>query len=172
VDDTVPVLRLDGNDTITFASAEWLDFVRETGGPALTVAGVLGRAFSDFAPDPYLAPLYRLVFRRVRETRQTMRVPFRLEASGRRWHLELHVVPLADGKVECRYDTLLVEGPGRELVTQCAWCRRVHLPEGQWAAREIVAERLDLFLGDPPRVTHGICPSCAVGFSASVKLAR
>jgi hypothetical protein len=168
----VPVLRLDDNDAITFASAEWLGFLRETGGPELTAAGVVGRPFSDFAPDPHLGPLYRLVFRRVRQTQQPLRVPFRLEAGGRRWHMDLSMLPLPSGEVECRYETVLVETPGAELLTQCAWCRRVHLPEGLWAPREVLSDRLDLFLGDPPRVTHGICPSCSVAFSAAVKLAK
>jgi hypothetical protein len=167
----VPVIRLDECDAIAFASERWVDFIRETGGSALSTTGVLGRPFSDFAPDAQLAPLYRLVFRRVRELQQEMRVPFRIAALDRRWHVSMHVSPLASGEIECRYHVLHLEVPGGELLTQCAWCLKVHFPEGVWAEVADLSGRLDLFLSDAPRVTHGICPSCAVAFRASAKLA-
>jgi len=36
--------------------------------------------------------------------------------------------------------------------TDCAWCGKVHLPDGSWAA---VAH-----LDDSPIISHGICPAC------------
>jgi hypothetical protein len=164
--DALPLLRLDAKDAIRFANARWLELLRETGGPVLTEADVQGRAFAEFAPDVRLAPVFAFAFRRVRETGEAMRVPFRIEGATQRHHMDLHVLPLGDGAVECRYATLLVEVPGPDLLTLCAWCQRVRLPEGVWARRRVLSESLDYFLGDAPRVTHGICPSCTSAMKA------
>lgn len=163
--DRAPFIRLDTSDMVVFANESWLELAREMGRSSLTEAGVLGRSFADFAPDPDLGPVYRLVFRKARETGQPARIPLRFEASARRWHVDVHVRLLESGELECRYYPLLVEVPGTDLVTQCAWCRKVRLPEGRWVATGGLLERIDLFLGDAPRVTHGICPACSAAWA-------
>jgi hypothetical protein len=166
---SLPVIRVNRRDEIVFVNDEWLDLLRETTGATdVAAAGVRGRPFADFAPDPGAAVIFRFVLRRVRKTQQPMQVPFRIEASAHRWHLDMQVLPLAEGEVECRYRTLLVEVPGPDLLTMCAWCQRVQFPEGRWARRQTLAENLDFFLGDAPRVTHGICPSCAAAVKATL----
>ena len=149
--------------------------------PTLTATTVLGRSFSDFAPDSQLVPLYGLVFRRVRATGEPMRVPFRCEVSAERWHMDMEVLLAPDGQIECRYHTVLVEtvgGPAtggmrpERLLTRCAWCQRVKLPEGEWAGVEALADRLDFFIGEATRVTHGICPSCTAGVRAAFTFAK
>lgn len=177
----VGVIRIDAADTLAFASEGWLEFVRRTLSKELTEAAALGRSFSDFAPDPALTALYALVFRRVRETGRPMRVPFRCDLSAERWHMDMEVLPLAGGQLECRYHTVLVEhvgsasaseAPPARLLTCCAWCRSVRLPEGDWTGVEAVGERLDFFFGEAVQVTHGICPSCASGLRATLTFAK
>jgi hypothetical protein len=175
------VVRLDSQDALAYVDEGWLDFVRRSLKADLTEATALGRSFSDFAPDAQLGPLYRLVFRRVRTTGQPMRVPFRCDLSGERWHMDMEVVLSAGGQVECRYHTVLVEGiaalaaggkrPER-LLTRCAWCPMVKLPEGNWAGAEALADRLDFFIGVATRVTHGICPSCTASVRAAFTFAK
>jgi len=54
-------------------------------------------------------------------------------------------------------------GAGSELVTICAWCRRVKGEDGQWMALA------DYIIGSEVRVfTHGICRSCAVREMAGI----
>jgi hypothetical protein len=44
-----------------------------------------------------------------------------------------------------------------DLVTACAWCRRVGL-DGEW----LLVPRVALAVIDHPNsLTHGVCPSCA-----------
>jgi len=155
------VIRLDASDSIVFASGPWLQLARETGHPHVTDAVAKGRPFSDFAPDPELGPVYRLIFRRVRDTGEPASVPLRFETSARTWHVDVHVLRLPTGELECHFYSLLIEMPRPELLTQCAWCKRVRLPEARWAPTRELSERMEFFLGDAPRVTHGICPSCA-----------
>jgi hypothetical protein len=145
----------------------------------LTVAGVRGRPFSDFAPDPDMAPVYQLVFKRVRTTGQTMHVPYRTDSPTERRYMEMEVAPLADGFVECRIRTILAHelpaeappNPRDSLLPVCAWCKRVRLAGGSWAEVEEAAERLALFLGPARRLTHGICPTCDAAVRESLAFA-
>lgn len=176
------MIRLDAADTLAFASEGWLHFVRRTLSKELTEAAALGRSFSEFAPDSELATLYGLVFRRVRETGLPMRVPFRCDLSAERWHMDMEVLLIAGGQLECRYHAVLVEHVGSapvseggvpaRLLTCCAWCRSVRLPEGDWTGVEAIAERLDFFFGEAVQVTHGICPACASGLRATLTFAK
>src|SRR6185295_2020734 len=133
------------------------------------------------APDRELGVLYGLVFRRVRATAEPMRIPYRSEIAGERWHMDIEVLPLAGGPVDCRYSCLLVEALGpasasaarpERILTRCAWCRQVKLPEGEWAGIDALADRLDLFIGEATRISHGMCPACAAGVRATLKFAR
>lgn len=181
--ESAAVLRLDASDSIVEASPGWLESLCPDGGPGLTAPAVLGRPFSDFSPDPDMAPVYQLVFKRVRATGQPMSVPYRSDALTERRYMEMEVVPLPDGFVECRTHTLLVErrpaeappdpwGSGADtLLPVCAWCRKVRLADGSWAPIEAAAERLALFLGPARRLSHGICPACDADLRRSLAFA-
>jgi hypothetical protein len=108
VEDSAVVLRLDASDSIVEASQGWLQSAASEGAPALTASAVRGRPFSDFSPDPDMAPVYQLVFKRVRTTGQLMRVPYRTDSPTERRYLEMEVAPLSDSFVECRTRTILV----------------------------------------------------------------
>ena len=175
------VIRLDSEDRLAFVDEGWLEFVRSSLQVELSETAALGRAFTDFAPDAQLVPLYGLVFRRVRTTGQPMRVPFRCDVAGERWHVDIDVRLCSDRQIECRYHTVLVERVGppargevlpERLLTRCAWCQMVKLPEGDWAGVEALADRLDFFIGEATRVTHGICPSCIAGMRAGLTFAK
>jgi hypothetical protein len=168
----LPVIRVDRRDEVVFVNEEWLDLLRETTGAHNVAEGVRGRRFLDFAPDSGTAAIFRFVLRRVRKTQEAMHVPFRVESSAHRWHLDMEVRPLAEGEVECRYRTLLVEVPGPDLLTVCAWCQKVRFPQGRWARRQALAEQLDFFLGEAPKVTHGICPACAAALKTTLGFSK
>jgi hypothetical protein len=181
--DSLSLVRLDAKDAIAFVSEGWLDSARQSGSPDLTEAAVIGRPFSDFVADPVSIQLYQLVFRRVRRTGQTIRVPFRCETHNERWHMEMEVRALGDGTLECRNQTVLVEnraaGPSAEadgraksFLTLCSWCKKVKLPEGAWVDVEAAAQRIELFLGVAPQLTHGVCPSCRTVLRGSLEFAR
>lgn len=168
MEESATALWLDASDSIADASPGWLESARPEGAPALTGAAVRGRPFSDFSPDPDMAPVYQLVFKRVRTTGQPMRVPYRTDSPAERRYMEMEVAPLTDGFVKCTIRTILVDkrpaeappDPLDPLLPVCAWCRKVRLADGSWAEVEEAAERLALFLGPARRLTHGICPAC------------
>jgi len=165
----LPVIRIDRDDTIVFVNDEWLDFHRDTSGAADVLAeAVRGRPFVDFAPDAGTAAIFGFALRRVRKTQQPMQVPYRIESRTQRWHLDMEALPLPEGEIECRFRTLLIEVPGPDLLTVCAWCNKIRFPEGRWSRRQALAENLDFFLGDAPRVTHGVCPSCTTALKATL----
>jgi hypothetical protein len=175
-------VRLDVTDKVVFATESWFPFVGGGDDSQLTEAEVLGRPFSEFAPDRAFVPLYELVFRRVRRTRQPIRVPFTCDSGDERRHMEMEVLPLESGGLECRYHTVLVErhgsaaaskrSPAQELLTLCSWCKKVRLPEGNWVEVETAAQRLEFFLGEAPQLTHGICPPCRRALLGSFAPAR
>jgi hypothetical protein len=178
-----PVVHLDVTDSIVFASEDWLQLAEGTDGRQPMPASVLGRPFFDFAPDPQLFPLYELVFRRVRKTKQPIRIPFTSESSNERRHMEMEVLPLEGGGLECRFLTALVEelgggtcsdGAPREppLLTLCSWCKKVKLPEGLWVEVEAAAQRLEFFFGEAPHLTHGICLPCKDALWGGLTVAR
>jgi hypothetical protein len=177
------VVHLDVADAIVFASGDWLQLARGVDGRPAEPAGVLGRPFFDFAPDSNLFPLYELVFRRVRRTGQPIRIPFTSESPSERRQMEIEVLPLEGGGLECRYHTVLVEELGprtssddaprpQPLLTLCSWCKRVKLPEGAWVEVEEAAQRLEFFLGEAPQLTHGICLPCKDALWGSLTPAR
>jgi len=181
--DLLSLVRLDASDAIAFVSEGWLDSARQSGSPDLTEASVLGRPFSDFVADQVSIQLYQLVFRRVRRTGQTIRVPFRCETHNERWHMEMEVRSLGNGTLECRNQTVLVENRGpahsaeadarsKSFLTLCSWCKKVKLPEGAWVDVEAAAQRIELFLGVAPQLTHGVCPSCRTALRGSLEFAR
>ncbi|HKC11603.1 MAG TPA: hypothetical protein VKI41_06060 [Vicinamibacteria bacterium] len=175
-------MHLDIADAIVFASEDWLQLANGMDGRPAEPAGVLGRPFFDFAPDSHIFPLYELVFRRVRRTGQPIRIPFTSESSSERRQMEMEVLPLEGGGLECRYHTVLVEalGPGASpgdaprppLLTLCSWCKKVKLPEGPWVEVEAAAQRLEFFLGEAPQLTHGICLPCKDALWAGLAVAK
>src|SRR5260370_24213913 len=180
---SLSVVRLDASDAIAFVSEGWLESARATGSPDLTETAVLGRPFSDFVADPVSVQLYQLVFRRVRRTGHPIRVPFRCETPNERWHMEMEVRAVGDGTLECRNQTVLVErrapasapetdDRSQSFLTLCSWCKKAKLPEGAWVDVEAAAQRMELFLGVAPQLTHGVCPSCRTALRGSLAFAR
>jgi hypothetical protein len=175
------VVRLDAQDRITSASEDWLQYAPASGREPKEGA-LVGRSFFDFSPDPACVALYELVFRRARRTWQPIRVPFTWESPSERRHLELEVVALEGGGLECRYHTILVETrepvashlprPPKQLLTLCGWCKKVRLPEGNWVEVEAAAQHLEFFFGEAPRLTHGICQPCRAALWGSFAAAR
>lgn len=46
----------------------------------------------------------------------------------------------------------------------CSWCKKVALG-GQWHEVEDAVRTLNLFSShELPRISHGMCPTCAAGF--------
>lgn len=164
------VFRLGPSDEVVFVNEDWLALVRETSAPDLVESAVLGRPFRLFLPEPEMAELYELVFRSVRRTGQGVRFPHAFDSRSERRLMEMEVLPLEGGYLECRMRTVLVESrpapdaagaaAEKEILTLCAWCKKVRLPEGTWVEPEDAAQRLEFFLLRAPELSHGICPKC------------
>lgn len=175
---------LDADDVVVDASRGEVESASEDSGPGETDSAAVGRSFSDLVADPQMAELYRLVFRRVRRTGKTIRIPFRHDSPTQRRHMEMDVVALEGGGLECRSRVFLVENrrraegshpgarPAKEFLTLCSWCKKVRLPEGTWVEADAAAERLEFFLGETPELTHGICPPCKTALRERCAFAR
>ncbi len=167
------IYHIDAGDIITAVNDAWDEFALENEAPHLTRQGVIGRALWDFIAGAETQHLYRILFQRVRESRQPIVIPFRCDAPDRRRHMEMHLMPEEDGgitftnrvlRLEKRPVVRLLERSAprsSDFVTMCGWCKKLRLPDGRWAEVEEAIRSLGLFDAYPvPQISHGICPDC------------
>ncbi|OGP21927.1 MAG: hypothetical protein A2054_04455 [Deltaproteobacteria bacterium GWA2_55_10] len=171
MNDLIVEYRIDRSDIFIDLNDYWTVFAVENKAPELTPDAVLDRPLWDFIKDRETRHLYRLILMEARYSLSTLKFPFRCDSPGLRRFHEMEVTSSADGSVRFRCTTLRTEARSPamlldrdadrsgEYVTICSWCRRVRMPEGDWAEIDEAVMMLDL-LGSqrPPGITHGICP--------------
>lgn len=164
---------LNAEDRIAFVNEAWAEFASANGGASLAPSLVLQRPVWDFIADAPTRHIYRVLYDRVRASREPIRLAFRCDAPETRRLLELELAPDADGGVRCRVRSL-AEQPreplllldstvprGDEWIRMCSWCKRVAMPSGSWVRAEHAVSELRLFVDRlPPELTHGICGDC------------
>ena len=109
-----------------------------------------------------------------RRQQSPLSIPLRCDAPELRRHLELTVVPEADGNLTIRSCTLRTEPRepvplldaqserSNEFITICSWCKKVEV-EGEWCEVEEAVDRLGLLV-EVPHLTHGMCLPCRDAF--------
>ena len=119
-----------------------------------------------------------MLFDSARRQQSPLSVPLRCDAPELRRHLELTIVPEADGHLTIRSRTLqtkprelvpLLDNQSErsnEFITMCSWCKKVEV-EGEWCEVEEAADRLGLLV-EVPHLTHGMCLPCRDAFQLSL----
>jgi hypothetical protein len=121
-----------------------------------------------------MAKLQRMLVRRIRVGRRSVKLPFRCEAPGVRRELDLHIVSNASGRLLLFSAYMREEQPrepqplldpsvprGDSTIQMCGWCDRF-LVDGEWVEVEEAAARLELFRREEmPAISHDICPNCS-----------
>jgi hypothetical protein len=161
-----PVLyRIDRHDTIVETGGAWDDFARANGG----VPPAVGRPLWHFIAGRDVRATWALLLRRVREGRSPVAFVYRCDAPGLRRLMQMELLADRSGAVAFRSTavnvtrTQTVTGrwetdSARETVLVCGWCARVHA--GEWVQPEQAIDLLELSERQP-RLSHGICDSCA-----------
>jgi hypothetical protein len=171
--------ELDSEDRIRRFNQPWAEFARENGADHL-VDAVVGTSIWDWVAGMEVEHLYRLLFARVRSTKERTRLPFRCDSPDVRRFMELHISPRPDGGLRC--DARLQRAEPRSHVPVldvrrprsgaflriCSWCRRVRVdaPE-RWLEIEQAMSALRLLEDPPPPITHTICDDCEALFDGS-----
>lgn len=166
--------HIDHNDSLDAFNEGWLAFAEANGGELLHPSRIRGRQLWEFIADPTTAQLYRSMLVRLRRGGNPIRFRFRCDAPDRRRLLEMDMTGDGVGGIhfdvtsiheEARAPVLLLDPnrvPGNGLLTICAWCKRVRLPEDAWVEVEDAVDALNLFEGALlPGLTHGVCPTCS-----------
>jgi hypothetical protein len=175
---------IDGYDTITYVSPEWVAFCGENGVRVLTPAAVLGKSIFDFIADGETRELFRMVYGRLRSKASPLVLPFRCDSPNLRRYMEMRLTLLLDNHIEHQSHLLRLEPRqpvlcwdatlerSETFVKACSWCKRLQTAQG-WVEVEEAIRVNELFNHLPlPQITHGICPTCAQAFHAYLTSAK
>lgn len=161
------------------------DVIIEASSPSSLCAAEVGGNFLQAISDMSLRELFRMIIARVRETGQSMifslrcdtaelkrlsyvRVGLHQTAAGSR--VEVVNGTLQETKHRIRLTLLDDEVPrGPEILMICSWCKQVKLAGGRWVEVEEAMQELQLFEQRVlPRLSHGMCPTCAEAVRADM----
>lgn len=132
---------IDADDRLTFVASEWLDLAKENAAANLSHEAVCGQPLFTFISDPETQHLYKILIDKVRQSQDSMVVPFRYDSPSLRRFMELHISPLPDGAVQ--FEGRLVREEPREkvplldpsversdeIIVACSWCKRIDADE-------------------------------------------
>lgn len=146
--------------------------------PSSECASDVGGNFLQAITDASLREIFRMIITRVRETGQSMTFSLRCDTAElkRLSYVRIGLHQTANGpRVEVVNGTLretqhrvrlalldeaVPRGPGIMLI--CSWCKQLKLPDGRWVEVEEAMRELQLFEQSVlPRLSHGMCPTCA-----------
>jgi len=168
--------RVDAADVIVAVGEGFEAFAAANGAPGLERAA-LGTSLWAHVQGFEVKAIYRDLLTTCRRTPDALEFPYRCDAPTTRRFMHMRIAGLGNGAIGFESRTLRVEPraraewppppsrPGDDLLTVCAWCRKVQV--GRWVELEEAIRRLDLFGARPmPTITHGICPPCAAAVRA------
>lgn len=168
------VWQVDAHDVIEAVGGGWDAFAAENDAPGLVGRSVLGRSIHEFIAGDEIRRIHRHLLRAVRAHREPLSLAFRCDSPDLRRHMRLEMKPLGNSAVEYRAVLLRAEkrphlrlldprGPrSPALVVCCSLCHKIRGKDGgDWLEIDSAAERLGLLVSEPPpRLAHGVCPSC------------
>ena len=161
-------------DSIIVVNDAWREFARENDAPELAER-VLGQSLWLFIAEPSTRMLHQTLVHNVRTKQTSIKIAFRCDAPALRRFMELRLTAEEDQCV--RFAAALLRSEPRpavplldaaaprsdELLTMCAWCKRIKLDEDTWREVEEALARMAILQRFPlPGITHAICPECLV----------
>jgi hypothetical protein len=163
---------IDEDDRLVRVSDSYYRFASENGWTGADAS--LGRLLWDFVSGQQLRTLLRILVRRVRSTQTVVELPFRCDGPDVRREMDIRIAPTPSGRAVLFETRVRAEAPREfqslldpeadrsgELIEMCGWCDHFQV-NGEWVEVEEAAARLELFKrGEPPAISHGICPHCA-----------
>ena len=164
---------IDKNDLITEVSDAWLEFAVSNGADNLRREDVVGRSLWDFLSSRDTVNLYGQLLSKVRETGETISIPFRCDSPKLRRFMQITISPAEDGGLQLCSELVSEEerehqqlmdanAPGDgDLLKMCSWCKQIELEPGRWVEVEEAVSELRLFeQSSIPAISHGVCPGC------------
>jgi hypothetical protein len=172
-DDRVFMHRIDADGRLCFVNDAWLDFADENGWRT-SAAELLGTPLIAQITGAEPRHIYRLLIERTRQTGRPARFAYRCDSPDLRRFMEMRISILSDGQVEFCSRVLRLDPRERvqvldsalrqrseEVLQMCSWCKAV-CAQPDWLELEDAVQRLGILAeAAPPRISHGICPTCS-----------
>ena len=161
---TAVVYRIDSSDRIVETGGAWDAFAAANGG----LGTVTGRPLWHFVAGEDVRAVWALLVRRARTKGEPVSFLYRCDAPGLARVLRMELRPHPDDSITF-VSTPVREEPARTFagsrgagrtVSVCGWCARVRVGN-VWVPPEQAAERLGLLDDEQPRLSHGVCDTCA-----------
>lgn len=163
------------DQTVVEIHGDWDSFALANQAPELLAHAVLGRKLSEFVKDAETRLIYAALVKRVLETGEPIRFRYRCDSPDRRRHMTM-AMDLVGADILRFRSKVLREEPrdplallhrhatrSEEMLRMCGWCNRVNVAGDLWKEVEDYVEESGLLEATTlPRLTHGICPVCAV----------
>jgi hypothetical protein len=164
---------VDGDDIIVSVGDDWLKFARDNGAPELSRNSVIGHSLWEYVSGNSTRELYEVIFRRARDERRTLVLPFRCDSPDRFRFMQL-AIESGEGPELRLTGRLLREQPRPylklldRLVTRssdplgiCSVCLRVQILDTTWVEAQEAVERLRLFDSvELPLLDFRVCGDC------------
>jgi len=173
--------RIDQSDCIYAVGNDWQRVAEYNNeGNNCGLNSLQGKSIFEQFGDAETRMIYAKIFTRVRERLQEVRFQIHCDELTVIRILEACIAPLESGHIEVSFrlvkeqrrdPTIILEacGVGQPIMTMCSYCGDLKDCDGIWQAMESEVNRLDLFSAAVlPKLSHGICPSCAKNFLANI----
>jgi hypothetical protein len=163
---------IDRRDRISSVNRSWLAFAAENGWEVSADRLLATPLFSQIV-GAETRHIYRLIDR-VRETGRPRRFSYRCDSPDCRRLMEMRITGKGRGELEFRSRVVRLERrdpivlldtavPERsaDTLTVCSWCKAVRTDHA-WVEVEDAVRRTGMLAdAPPPRISHGICPTCS-----------
>lgn len=171
--DTHIIYRVNNKDELIFFNKEWVHFALANDGSELLPENLFNCSLWEFITGDITARLYKEIIKRVRMG-HVSHFNFRCDSPEFRRFMEM-TITLQNGD-EVQFETILITEEERkpqellykdtprtnDLIRMCGWCNKFGVGEEVWVEVEEAVSTLCLFEHESlPRITHGICDSCA-----------
>jgi len=174
--------RLDKADRIVSVSETWESFAEENDGlPGCSFASLEGQAVWEHLGGPEVIMIYKKIFTKVRTQEQPVSFRIHCDAVDTIRILQAVVVPLPFDGLEVFFKQLqekkrspeavvAICNSGDDIITMCSYCGDLKDSDGKWKPIEAEVSDRDLFQHrELPKISHGICPTCAEEFLRSIR---
>ena len=164
--------RIDKSDLICYINKNWIHFAEENNYQLEDHQGILGTSLWAYISNPETIQIYQTLIFKVREDRQSIKVPYRCDSPALKRYMEMQIKPAGDDTIEFKNYTIKIfrrppvplldpkHPRNHSLMIMCSWCKKVNTSLG-WLETEEAVQKFYLF-DNPvlPKISHGICNTC------------
>ena len=174
--------QVDANDKIIDIQGSWNTFAKANGGDTLLRSPILKQSIWTFIRGLSTTYIYQVLINQVRETKKSIRFPFRCDSAELLRYMEMEISPGKDDTIwfqtslkrQINPNTLPRHSRLRPkplpIVKMCAWCKSVWVRDSWITLTEAIWLQGLLDLPEVPPITHGICPDCKSLMEQEVKV--